>query len=458
MSERLPNIVLIILDSVRRDHVSCYGYERRTTPHIDRIAREGTIYRRASSASCWTLPSHASLFTGLYPSEHRVDLDTQHLDPAYETLASRLRKRGFATASISCNGWVTPHSNLTHGFDLAVDVGELAGGDDGFWPRAVRTLHRRWRRLTERDRGAERATRMAEEWLKRRTLDQPFMLFLNYMDCHLPYKLQGRHRYHFVEDGREDEVDEVPQEPFAVMAGRETLSAQDLEDLKSLYDGCLHYLDEHVARLDGTLHELGFADDTVLVVTSDHGESFGEHGLMDHQYGLYENLLSVPLVIRFPGKQGRAEDGRLVQLVDLVPTLVEAAGGNMQVEEAPAARSLFGSSERDVALAEYLVPNVRAIRRRFPDAGTEAFNVALRSVTDGTHKLITGSDGRVELYDLDADPGERTNLSSTRPDVVARLQSRLNDVVGDWPVRQSVPGPKPVDAAVRSRLENLGYL
>jgi arylsulfatase A-like enzyme len=278
------------------------------------------------------------------------------------------------------------------------------------------------------------------------------------MDCHLPYKLQSPERHRFVDEDRKAEVESVPQEPFAVMAGRETLSAQDLEDLRALYDGCLSYLDKHVARLDRRLRELGLAQNTLLAITSDHGESFGEHGLLDHQYGLYENLLSVPLVIRMPDEGEVGEDERLVQLVDLVPTFLELAGGAPESDEMQQAVPFLGAPRRPVVMAEYLVPNVRAIRRRFPDADVERFDVALRSISTGTEKLIWGSDGRTELYDLEADPGETKSMATVRPDVVRRLRATFEERLGDWPVKEAVPGPKPVDAAVKARLEDLGYL
>lgn len=458
MTTDRPNVVLIVLDSVRRDHLSGYGYARRTTPNIDRIAAEGTRYTRASAAACWTLPSHASLFTGLYPSQHRADFDTRWLDPRHETLASYLGRRGYATASISCNGFISPHTGLARGFELSVDVEQLRGGPKGL-SRVVRGLNRRWRARTARDRGARRATRIARRWLEERQARQPFFLFMNYMDCHLPYRLRHPARHRFVARADRRRVDAVPQDPFGVMAGRATMSAQGLEDLKALYDGGLSYLDEHVGRIDACLRQSGASDRTLFIVTADHGESFGEHGLMDHQYGLYENLLSVPLVVRWPGRErAGAVDDRLVQLVDLFATVVDLTHGDAAASAATAGTSMVGSAPRQESLAEYLVPNTEAIRRRFPDADASRFDVAMRSIRRGPHKLIWRSDSRMELYDLETDPAELRDLAGARPDLVGELRSELGSRLGAWPNRAERPAVESGMELVRERLQALGYL
>lgn len=459
-----PDVVLVVLDSVRRDHVSCYGHGRRTTPALDRIAREGVRFTRASAASCWTLPSHASLFTGLYPSEHRADLDTGRLSARHGTLAETLSSHGYDTACFSCNGFIADRTGLTRGFDVAEDVEALAGGGTGVVSRLVRGVHRRWRAWTRRDRGAGRATRRAREWLRERTGRRPFFLFLNYMDCHLPYRLRGADRHRFVEPGGRERADAVPQDPFGVMAGRTLMSEEELEDLQRLYDGCLRYLDRHVAAVAEELRERGRWDRTIFVVTSDHGESFGEHGLLDHQYGLYQELLEVPLVVRLPGgARGGSVDDRLVQLVDLPEVLAEAATGGGGADGGDGARSpgdAFGRVEREEAFAEYLVPNVAAIRRRFPEADTSRFEVSMRSVrTEPGEKLVWRDDGRRELYDLTEDPGETVDRAHVRPDRVSALTDRIEQRLGGWPEVDRAPARDDEGLEqVRERLEALGYL
>lgn len=471
MRARRPNVVLVVLDAVRRDHLSCYGHGRPTTPNIDRLAAEGTRYTRAWAASCWTIPAHASLFTGTYPSTHGADMGMRSLPADIPTLAEVLAGRGYRTASFSANGFITGHTGLARGFRRSVDVEGLRGNPDTAAGRVIRALHRRWRAWTARDRGTRRATRGALEWIDSGDRRDPFFLFLNYMDCHLPYGLKGEERYAFVPDGRREAADAALQDPFAVMAGRATLTGEDVALLEALYDGCLRYMDRHLGRIVDRLEARGALEDTVLVVTSDHGESFGEHGLFDHQYGLYEPLLSVPLVIRWPAGAGEREggrgtvDARLAQHVDLFPTLAALAGaehgGAGSGSPAPA-YSLLEPPRREASFAEYLRPNLRAIRRRFPDADVSPFDRALRAVRTETHKLIVSSDGRTELYDLRADPGEERDLSEVETEGVESLERRIRSVLGGWPP-ETRPSAEGVDdegdtELLRERLEALGYL
>lgn len=461
MRADLPNVVLIVLDSVRRDHLSCYGYGRPTTPNIDGLAREGVLFARAYSTSCWTIPSHASLFTGLYPSQHRADFDTKWLESDRPTLAERLGRRGYDTACITANGYVSHNTNLDEGFGLTVDVGRLRGGPRGFWPRAVRSLHRRWRNWRAADRGTRRATELACRWLRERDTSRPFFLFMNFMDCHLPYWLRGPARYRFVQDEDRGRVDAVPQDPFACMAGALSLSPRDVADLERLYDGALCYMDAHVGRIDRALGDSGLRERTVFIVTSDHGESFGEHGLFDHQYGLYENLISVPLVVRgLPGVEPGTERSALFQHVDLHATLMDLAGaGSSHASHTTAgAYSALNGESREWVFAEYLVPTLRAIHRRFPRADVTHLDVALRCVHDGSHKLILRADGRAQLYDLKVDPAERNNLVDVSPGRVEELATELRGRLGDWPATAQAHRGDDGLGELRDRLEELGYL
>lgn len=457
MSVSPSNVVLIVLDSVRRDHVSCYGYERTTTPNIDRLAQDGVLFQQAYSTSCWTVPAHASLFTGLYPSKHGADLQTK-LEDRHQTLAGYLGAHGYRTAAISCNGLVS--SNLNRGFEVSLDVNALRGGAHGLPRRLTRAIHRRWRDRTARDRGAVRATKLASRWLGKQEKNKPFFLFLNYMECHLPYRLRGVERHRFVDPQRRGQADAVPQDPFGVMAGAVTLPPEALDHLKALYDGALHYMDRQVGALVERLKELELYQNTLVMVTSDHGESFGEHGLLDHQYGLYEHLIAVPLIMRMPGGERGGETHRSpVQHVDVLPTLAGWLGSSSGNGESGRwqGRSMFEKPPRETVVAEYLVPNLRTIRRRFPEADTSRFEAALRSIRMGRNKLILRSDGQRELYDLVADPGETINLAASQPDLADVLQERLHLVVGDEPAASPGQPQRGLDA-VADRLRALGYL
>ena len=456
-----PNLIVIVLDSVRRDHLSCYGYARSTTPHIDRLAEESVLFLEAYSTSCWTIPSHASLFTGLYPSHHGVNDLQADFRPDQLTLAGYLADRGYRTAAISCNGFISNHANLGRDFQLSVDVSALRGAARGMVPRIVRAVHSIWRERTARDRGAARATRLALKWLGEQETARPFFLFMNLMDCHAPYRLRRPDRHRFLEGEAGARADDVSQDPFAVMAGEQALSEQELSDLEALYDGSLHYLDRHVGVLVEHLERLNLADSTALILTSDHGESFGEHGLMDHQYGLFEHLIAIPLILRLPARElGGEIRSNPVQLTDVLPTIASwVDGGSDQRIEDLDGQPLLHTPPREAVLAEYLVPNLRAIRRRFPAADVRKLDVALRSIRVGSQKLILASDGERQLYDLRADPSEKGDLASVNPEAADALEERLISALGDWPRRRRDVDPDSDDLQeVRDRLQALGYL
>ena len=456
-----PNVLVIVLDSVRRDHMSCYGYERPTTPNIDRFAEEAVLFRHAYSTSCWTIPAHASLFTGLYPSRHGAnDLREDCLADDHTTMASFLGTRGYRTASISCNSFLSGPTHLDRDFQLSLDVQRLRGSSRGLPSRVLRGMHRRWRKLAARDRGGMRATRLASSWLGEQEPGRPFFLFMNYMDCHLPYRLRGPDRYRFVPKGERRRADEVPQDPFGFMVGATPLDGRALSDLENLYDGALHYLDRHVGALLERLRSADLYDNTLIVVTADHGESFGEHGLMDHQFGLYEHLIAVPLLLHLPGSEKQGE-GHVepVQHVDLLPTLAGLLGGGSENGTSAAfqGRSVLEQPPREAVVAEYLVPNLRAIRRRFPAADAARFDAALRSILVEGSKLILRSDGGRELYDLEIDPHEKRNLAEHQPELADRLEKKLFSIVGDWPVMSPSESPPGLDE-LADRLRHLGYL
>jgi len=458
VSQRKPNVVLIVLDAVRADHMSCYGHDRRTTPCIDRIANEGVRYDRAYAASCWTLPSHASLFTGLYPSRHRTDFDTQTLTEGIETMASFLSNRGYETASFSCNGFVAEHTDLTRGFDTAVDVeGGLKGNRDSFGGKIVRAIHGKLRRALSPDRGTDRAWNMTKSWMSEKK-DKPFFVFMNFMDCHLPYRLKKADLLKFVDPSRHERALNLPLDPFGAMAGQITYTPEDIEDLKAMYDGALYYLDQYIGRLDEHLRDLGLADDTLILITSDHGESFGEHGLFDHQYGLYENLIQVPLVVRGPGvyEPGRAENG-LAQLVDIFPSVAALVGHEGPIGDPSTSATMFNNPDRSFAAAEYLVPNLRLFQRRFPDVDTSHFDSGIRSIRDETYKCLVRQDGRTELYNLIEDPGETLNIYESDVERGREMAALLEERLGPWPDDIGCTSEAALDP-LRERLEQLGYL
>jgi arylsulfatase A-like enzyme len=316
------------------------------------------------------------------------------------------------------------------------------------------------------DEGAKRATAWVENWLDDRERDDPFFLFANYLEPHLEYRPPKRLAERFLPDGVSYEAAmDVSQEPWEYLAGHVELTDRDFAALRALYRAEIAYLDEHVARLRAALEAAGEWDDTVFVLLGDHGENIGDHGLMDHQYCLYDTLLRVPLVVDGGAFAGGGEDDRLVSLVDVPATLLDAAD-----VAAPAARAEFQgrSFHPDVetephghVFAEYLEPqpSMAALEEHVDDLPPRVseYDRSLRAVRSPEHKLIRGSDGSRELYHVADDPGEQRDLFRRRPERADRLESVLDEWLDSF---EAADADAEVDIGARrqEQLEQLGYL
>lgn len=379
-----PDVVVIVLDTVRADHLGAYGYDRGTTPRLDAWAAGARVYDRMSSDAAWTLPSHASLFTGRPPiahGAHGVPADSEQvaspLAPGAETVARSLSRAGWRTMGIAANeAFLDAAWGLDQGFDLWLC--EQLGADARRTPYAT----------------ADRVTAMAIQALSREA-DAPRFLFLNYMDAHAPYLP----REGYVRDP--DAIDRRVT-PYGagwkgiaqrVVGEREPVSEEVRRAWVEAYDAELRYLDEHVGALLERLPELGVGEEDWVFVLADHGEYLGEHDLVEHSKDLYEEVLHVPLLVRGPGvSPGR--DARPVQTHDVASMVLEAAGvaplPKAVRTEALQVAELYWSRHRDLRYA--------AFRERF-DRVRRAFRV-------GDRKLIVGPPGTEEAYDLAADPRE----------------------------------------------------
>lgn len=419
-----PNVFLIVIDTLRADHLSAYGSERETSPSIDALAEEGTLYETAISPSSWTLPSHASLFTGLPVRDHGTHGNQWTLDADFDTLAERLRREGYDTAGFSNNVWTNDTSGLKQGFDTFLEL---------------------WRRQDVRDEGiskddpttdmgAAETNREIFSWLDEREGDErPFFVFINYFEPHLPFRPTRPFDDAFLpEDVDGGTVKRLrsfysPREyGYILRVPWMKASDRDLEILTALYDGEVAYVDSIIAELVEGLRSRGELDDTILVITSDHGEHLGENHMLSHKFSVYEPLLKVPLILWGPE---RVPAGRRietpVQSHWSFGTILELAG----VERGDA-RALPRTDSEDVpeyTFAELAYPEIflKVVEKKIPGWDTTPVERALDAVRGPRYKLISGSDGSVELYDLETDPGETRNLEESRPEQVERLKAVL---------------------------------
>lgn len=478
-----PNVLLIVMDTTRADRLSCYGYSRPTTPNLDRLAQEGVLFEQASAPAPWTFPSHASLFTGLYPSQHGAGWLHQRLDDRFTTLAELLRDHGYHTAGFSNNAWVSRGPNLDQGFEYFVNVWESNRLVSRLAIiRIIKRLDRiikKFGALPKRSHAnAALTNRHIKQWLDEiRDPRRPFFLFINYLEPHFTYEPPEPFRNRFLKQenvavaGRLDFTAlhrELMTEP-PINPDRATQAA-----LNDLYDGEVAYLDMRVGELLDELRARKLLDNTVVLVTADHGENIGDHELFWHRYCVYETLLRVPLILHYPARLPQGiQVPQPVSLVDVVPTLMTLLG----IEALKLRAALPGQSwvssplavrdERPI-LAEYEAP--WGHRRMPKKAAKRAHNNAtqpvyeryskrnLKSLRRGGLKFILASDGQYELYDLRRDPQETDNLVAKFPELAKRMEQELMQYVSSIKPVGSLEAVKPMDEATQQELRALGYL
>ncbi len=441
-----PNVVLVVMDTVRVDHLGAYGYERDTTPFLDELVTAGTRFDRAWSTSSWTLPAHASMFTGLLPRDHGATQQHLKLRGKPALLAEQLRGAGYQCAGFTNNPWVSSRTGLEAGFEHFEELWRASERPFSPLGDPSSTAVRRW---LEGERDPER----------------PFFLFVNLMEAHGPYEpgwrsalelsgglldtLTTHHRYRSVGElglVRSWYLGDAPLDPRVLEAARE------------LYDAELRDVDAAVARIVRAVDEVSDPATTTVVVVTDHGESFGEHGHVGHAFNVYEPLLRVAAVARGPGFEAGAVESRPVQLTDVYSTLLGVAG----VELGPGGegrdwRAL--SDEPRTLTASYAFPE--QVLDTFPpverdserlDPHRRSFGVAL----DGRFKLIRDSNGREELYDLLNDPAELEPIEGSaegRAEPLRRAIGRVNR--GKRAPEARLEG---LDGETEAALRELGYL
>lgn len=421
-----PDIVLIVVDTLRADHLGVYGYPRETSPTLDRLAERGTLFDASWGAAPWTLPSIMSIMTSRYPSGHRVENDGLRLDPGIPTLAQTLEAGGYATGGFVSHIYVTGTFGFSRGFQRFEDF-DL---DDP-----------EYRLEAGMEPDATRVTDAALKWLADQG-DRPVFLFVHFFDPHWPYESPDQFRALFPSDYR-GELD----------AGYDSISRyQDPNidmppDYRAFlidrYDGEIRYVDSEIARLLEGLRKAGRLDRSWITVTSDHGEEFKEHGSVGHGRNLYEEVVHVPLLIAAPATSAEGPGGRRIETpvsgIDLFPTLIDLAG----FERGPP--GLEG-----ISLAPVLRPGNESVAP--VDAGpgiviseTVRLNTYQKALRDGDRKLIQFmGQNRGELYDLSLDPGERNDLAGAHPEecrqLLRELYARVDLFSGAWNLTWSSDG------------------
>ncbi|MFQ5689198.1 MAG: sulfatase [Gemmatimonadota bacterium] len=418
--DRAPNVLLIILDTVRASSTSVGGSDRPTTPNLERVAREGVYFRRAISTAPWTLPSHASLFTGR-PAHALSASWRRPLDSSFPTLAEFLAAHGYRTAGFVANlGYCGWESGLARGFmhyeDQPISLPQL-GESLGLFREWVDTplVHRllgsdqNWVRKS-----AAQVTDAFLGWLPRSSA-HPFFAFLNYYDAHAPYMPPEPFRSRFAEGPPRGGLS--PLHRWTASPLGPPPSPAEVRAERDAYDASIAYMDHHIGRLLDALRRTGVLDHTLLIIASDHGEEFGEHGLYDHGNSLYIEGIHVPLFLSLPGRlpKGVVVDGA-VSLRSLPATIARLTGLEEEMPfPGPSLSARWDGSANAPPVSEDgpAYPAVLSeveFAPRLPDWFPVSRGDMRSIVLDDRHYILNG-DGTEELYDLAEDPSERTDLT-----------------------------------------------
>jgi len=431
-----PNVLLVVISNLRADHVSALGYARDTTPAIDDLAASGTLYETAVSPSPWSMAAQASILTGLFPTEHAVAFEHPVLDPSLETLAEKLAAQGYATIGVSTDSTIGKEGGFDQGFETFVEIRPEEEGSP--------------------DDGAARAETALTGWLQERSgtfREKPFFAYLVLSNPTLPFSPPGEYRQKFL-----DSPVPLPQlDKLALLwipwarqfsLGLVNPGAAEMGALISLYDGEIGYADYRVGRLMGSLKEMGVDGDTLVVVTSDHGDDLGDHGLLSDTSNLYDTMVRVPLVMRLPG---RVPEGRRV--VDQVETVdLMGAIEELTARDAPVPGPGVGPVDpREAAFLEarYDPTVITYYRSLLPGGDVSIYERHLAGVRTPAYKYIITSRNTETLFDLKADPGEQKPVIAAHPEVAAQLRARIGAWVASLhkpPVTLPEPATKPEGA------------
>lgn len=522
-NHRQPDVILIVLDTWRADRMSCYGHPEPTTPHLDRFAEESTLFERAISPAQWTIPAHASLFTGEYPTTHMTTQIYDRHTPAWSTLAELLHDGGYETLGFCNNPLLgVVENDLDRGFEHFYNYGGVLPAR----PRLTERRPRRSGRLLELvARQLNRLNRPLQEWLthndallglmmhpwitplwerhinfkgnvhrsvgdmvgvlrnrKRHSAQRPLFAFLNLMETHLPYEPSARFSREFAPTYHEDReardfLHDYNHRTFDWIAPiTRPFSDAQHRVLNEMYNAEVAYEDHELRLLLDYLDEPEVRDNTLVIITADHGEGLDHHGYVGHSLVVYEDLIRVPLMVRHPS---RYPTGRRIKTPvstrRVFHTILDAAdlpeadeAFRASLGDLSLAQSLDGEpATQDAVFAEAYPPNtlVNLMQQRDAEA-VERFRCreTRRALYNSSHKLIAVSDEPKELFDVTADPAELHNLASEQPECVEALYAELQAVFEagkarrkpDQVTQDSVDLDK--DSQLQKRLRALGYL
>lgn len=469
----MKNILLIVLDAVRKDHLSPYGYNRPTTPELAALAESATQYEQAIAAAPWTPPSHAAMFTGKYPSHCRVFGREPRLSSNQPTLAEELAHEGYSTFGFSNSYHTSTQRGFDRGFEFYHDIHDMSRIGGQRVEPSVSFLKSGVRKFAD---GYDDFSYFQLDRLKRvlSGSSEPFFAFINLNSAHSPYDPPPKFKSEFEEYFNEWEAVErtavrsLADNGYEYMMGDRTATEAAWELMQCWYDGEIAYIDSLLGTLFEFLRERDMYDDTAIIVTSDHGEHFGEDGLMYHQFSLSELLLNVSLIIKWPNQTEAKRSTELVSLTDIAPTCLDLLTGGFPDEMD--GRSLRSDTPPDAVFAEYGRPSTDILERLVDamfsqfDAREESlserletyqqrvqqYDRGLQAVRTTDHKLVRPTTGDAHLYRIGDKERRVTDEQHT-----ATLRKRLDGTLGKLPTGEH---DEDIPDHVEAHLEEMGYL
>jgi len=445
-----PNILLISIDSLRRDHLSCYAYIRETSPNIDKLAAKGTIFENAVSTTCWTLPSHMSMFTGLYILQHGVHTDKITLNPSIKTVTQYLKEDGYQTHGIFSGPYLHSAYGFSRGFDEYNDCSnskKLAKNDVDLtlFESKLGLMHQ----TSHMDITSYRIVETFSEWFENKKNNKPFFSFIHMWDVHFDYIPPHPYDKLFDPDYKGTITSENFDDNQRI---NPEMCTRDLEHIIALYDGEIKWTDYNIGKIIDILANAGELKNTVVIITADHGDEFFEHGNKGHAGSLYDELVRVPLIIYNPSLFPHQRNDSHVSLIDILPTILDARG--LEVPEYVQGQSLIKvAKETRKENRKHLLEN----------------RCGLKSVRTRNWKFIYDVPKKIPYYfDLYNDPKEIYSLIPLKEPIIISDQVK-EDVKKSLTffdsIQETVPsfGSKEIkkpelDNSTIEHLKSLGYI
>ncbi len=437
-----PNVVLIVVDTLRADHLSQYGYPRDTSPALESFARQATLFQNAYAPANWTTPSAASLFTGLDPARHQLRGAGDALPEDAWTFVQYLSDAGYDAYGDSANINVSRELGFDRGFRVWHQP-EAEGAEVLAYP------------------GIDQMLEKFSSWVERMNGEGRYLTYLHPMNVHGPYRVPKEHQSALLGHPPDRTFVYYGDVMGKVLAGRlqqrSHVSPRYLKSLFDQYDTAIRYTTDQVGEMLDLLRASDLYDDSLIILTSDHGEELFDHGGFSHGYTVYEEIVRVPLIVKLPSQREARTVGATVMLQDLMPTIVELAG--LEVPPDLDGRSLTPllSSGGDAAWEE---PGEGTRLHH----GTARKRCDCRALVEGDKKLIVNASsyqfrrGAVELYDLKEDPGERENIANADREQTQAMIGRFEAAVAKAMEKRVEGGENVLDSMDKERLEALGYL